>query len=78
MTSVETRKIIALWYAWGQLDAGRYPDVDILDGFTFAAQQEAAARAFYEDEATFYLANMIDGWHAFATALSLERQGVSA
>jgi hypothetical protein len=49
MTSTETRSISALWYAWGQIDSGKYPTLTLDDGFEFQRQQTKVAEDYYAE-----------------------------
>lgn len=58
---VETRSISALWYAWGQIDAGVVPSFTLDDGFAFQAEQTKVAEDYYSS-LTYFMPSLLDAW----------------
>lgn len=63
--SAEERKAIALWYAWGQIDAGiGSGKLTLDDGFEFANAQRDKAED-YDREETNHLPSLLSEWQRY-------------
>lgn len=67
MSEVETLATQALWYAWGQIDAGRFSGMDLDAGFAFSAWYKALALKYAKGE-TYCRPSILGEWNRFATA----------
>lgn len=67
MSEVEVLATQALWYAWGQIDAGRFPGMDLDAGFAFKAWYKALALKYARGEACSR-PSILSEWNRFATA----------
>lgn len=75
MNEIKLLKTAALWYAWGQIDAGAVPDLNTDHGFEFMRLYGVLCQKF-EDGTTNYRPSVLSAWHEFR--LSKARLGASA
>lgn len=75
MDDIKQLKTAALWYAWGQIDAGAVTDMSTDHGFEFMRLYGVLCQKF-EDGTTNYRPSVLSAWHEFR--LSKERLGVTA
>lgn len=67
MDEVERLALAALWYAWGRIDAGEFPGMDLDAGYAFSKwYRELAER--YDSGKTYYRPSLLSEWARFSTA----------
>lgn len=66
----DARATAALWYAWGFVDSGTIPGLNLDHGFEFSREQKQAAVDYYS-ERTHKMDSVINAWDNF-----LRRKGL--